>query len=161
MLILGSDTPLGTALTGSLQRLNRHEVKALTRSATRWKNERQAKKVIRRVDADIVVDLRIEAEADGGEPIHDLDLKRCQWVAKACQRGKSAYFFVSSSRVFSGELDRPYHENDEPDSQDELGELLAAAEAVVREHCQRHLILRLGPVFSDEGSNLVRICCVT
>jgi dTDP-4-dehydrorhamnose reductase len=48
-----------------------------------------------------------------------------------------------------------YNEDDNPDSEEDLGRLLADAEAVVRNHCERHLVLRLGPIFASEGSNLV------
>jgi len=138
-----------------LENLGRHEVVALTRASSRWKRERQAKKALRRADCDVVVDIRLEAVADGGQKIADLDLQRCEWVAKSCQRDDRCHLFISSSRVFSGQLDRPYNEEDEPDSVDRVGTLLAAAERVIMEHCERHLILRLGPVFASEGRNLV------
>ncbi len=155
VLILGTDTPLGQALMNCLLTLGRHEPVALSRAACRWKSERQAKKVVRRADCDMVVDIRIDAAADGSEQIHELDLKRCHWVAKACQRNSIGYLYLSSSRVFSGELARPYTEDDPPDNTDTLGQLLAAGEAAVRDSCQRHLILRLGPIFSKEAPNLI------
>ena len=155
VLILGSDSPLGRALTDFLEDLGRHELVCLTRSASRWKSERQAKKAVRKSAADAVVDIRVEAVADGGQEIADLDLKRCQWVAKSCQRDSACYLFISSSRVFTGKLDRMYNEDDLPDNDSDVGGLLGEAEQVVREYCQRHLILRLGPVFASDGANLV------
>ena len=155
VLILGSDSPLGQALTEFLKALGRHEVVALSRSASRWKSERQAKKAVRRARPDVVVDIRIEAVADSGQEIAELDLRRCQWVAKCCQRDEAVHLFVSSSRVFSGRLDRMYNEDDLPDSEDQVGGLLAVAEQVVQKHCARHIVLRLGPVFASEGTNLV------
>lgn len=155
VLILGSDSPLGRALTDFLGNLGRHDLVCLTRSASRWKSERQAKKAVRRAEADAVVDIRVEAVADGGQEIVDLDLKRCQWVAKSCQRDSACYLFISSSRVFTGELDRMYNEGDLPDNDSDVGGLLGEAEQVVRDYCQRHLILRLGPVFASDGANLV------
>ena len=62
---------------------------------------------------------------------------------------------VSSSRVFSGQLDRPYAEDDLPDNEETVGQLLARAEQMVADACTRHLILRLGPIFSYEGTNLI------
>ncbi len=155
VLILGNDTPLGQALVKRLVALARHEPVTLSRSACRWKSERHAKKTVRRADSDIVVDIRIDAAADGSEQIHDLDLKRCRWVAKACHRNKLPYLYLSSSRVFSGELGRPYTEQDEPDNRETLGRLLAAGEEAVRESCEHHFILRLGPIFSKEAPNLI------
>lgn len=155
ILLLGTDTPLGQALARCVVGLGRHELVPMSRSACRWKSERQAKKSVRRADCDIVVDLRIESAADGSEAIHELDLKRCHWVSKACQRSGIAYLYVSSSRIFSGKLDRPYDEEDLPDSEETVGELLANAEEAVRATCERHLILRLGLVFSETGPNLI------
>lgn len=155
VLLLGSDSPLGQALTEYLQRLDRHDVLAMSRAACRWKSERQAKKAVARAKCDAVVDMRIEAAGDGGEPIQEIDLKRCHWVGKACQRAAIPYLYVSSSRVFSGQLDRPYSENDPPDSEETVGKLLSQAEEMVTGSCQRHLVLRLGPVFSYEGTNLI------
>jgi dTDP-4-dehydrorhamnose reductase len=155
VLILGSDTPLGEALAASQAQLARHETVLMSRAACRWKSERQAKKVVVRAKCDVVVDVRIEAAGDGGDQIQELDLKRCHWVAKACQRTGFSYLYVSSSRVFSGQLDHPYIEDDYPDNAETVGQLLANAENLVRENCERHLVLRLGPIFSYAGTNLI------
>ncbi|MDG2271345.1 MAG: sugar nucleotide-binding protein [Halioglobus sp.] len=155
VLLLGSDTSLGVALTRRQALLRRHELVSMSCSACRWKSERQAKKSIVRAKSDVVVDLRIEAAGDGGLQIQELDLQRCHWVAKACHRTNAAYLYVSSSRIFSGELERPYVEEDRPDNKEALGHLLARAEDVVAGACLRHLILRLGPIFSNKGVNLI------
>ena len=155
VLILGSDTPLGHSLVKLLLRLGRHEPVSLTRASCRWKSERQAKKAVVRAKCEMVVDTRISAAADGIDQLQELDLKRCHWVAKACQRSGMTYLYTSNSRVFSGQLDRPYTEEDYPDNETGLGALLASAEQLVRDACERHLILRLGPVFSFEGTNLI------
>ena len=146
---------MGYALTELLEDLGRHELVPLTRGASRWKSERQAKKAIRKAGADAVVDIRLEAVADGGQEIAELDQKRCQWIAKCCARDNACYLFISSSRVFSGKLDRLYNEEDTPDSEEDVGSLLLAAEQVLSAHCERHMILRLGPIFASEGPNLV------
>ncbi len=155
VLVLGSDTPLGMALSQRQALQGRHEILPMSRAACRWKSERQAKKSVVRAKSDIVVDVRIEAAGDGGLQIQELELQRCHWVAKACQRTSTAYLYVSSARVFSGQLDRPYVENDPPDNQETVGQLLARAEQLVGDATARHLILRLGPVFSYEGNNLI------
>ena len=155
VLILGTDTPLGHALVATQEYLGRHELVTMSISACRWKSERQAKKSVVRAKCDVVVDVRVESAGDSGNQIQELDLKRCHWIAKACQRSGTTYFYVSSSRVFSGQLDRPYVEDDTPDNEETVGQLLATAEQLVRDHCQHHFILRLGPVFSYEGNNLI------
>ena len=42
-----------------------------------------------------------------------------------------------------------------PDNEETVGQLLARAEEMVAEACARHLILRFGPIFSYEGTNLI------
>jgi dTDP-4-dehydrorhamnose reductase len=155
VLVLGTDTPLGQALIEVLAQLGRHETVTMSRAACRWKSERQAKKEVRRAACDMLVDIRVEAAADGSDPINEPDLKRCHWVAKACQRNNISYLYVSSSRVFSGERDRPYSESDMPDNRESVGELLQIAEQAILDSCERHFILRLGPVFSYEGNNII------
>ena len=155
VLLIGVDSSLGTALQSQLMRWGRHEVETSTLSGGRWKSERQAKKAVRRAKPDIIVDLRMIAAADGGELIHEHDLERCHWLAKACQRNDIGYLLTSSARVFSGQQERPYRELDEADNTETVGELLRKAEDFVRDSCDAHLILRLGPIFAPRGVNVL------
>ena len=97
VLLLGFDTPLGAAIVERQTTLGRHEFITMSRSACRWKSERQAKKSVVRAKSDIVVDVRIEAAGDSGTQIQQQDLKRCHWVAKACQRSGTAYVVMAFS----------------------------------------------------------------
>jgi len=155
VLLIGADTSIGIALQSHLLRWGRHEVELLNGSACRWKSERQAKKAARRGGCDLIIDARIVAACDSGEILHDIDVKRCHWLAKACQRSGIHYLYLSSSRVFSGTRGRPYTELDPADNAETIGQLLLQAEAFVRETCDAHLILRLGPVFSARGVNVL------
>lgn len=132
---------------------SRHAIEALPLGECRWKSERQAKKALRRANCDLVVDARISAATDGGETVFDLDISRTLWLAKASHRSGVGYLYISSSRVFSGSVERLYSEDDYPDSEDTLGELLLRSETAVRDCCERHLILRMGPVFSPDNTN--------
>ena len=154
VLVIGSDTPVGKALQENLLRRGRH-VESLPVVDCRWKSERQTKKAVVRAACQLVVDTRLEAAADSGEPIHDLDIRRTLWIAKSCQKNKMAYLYLSAARVFSGDISRLYTEDDYPDSSESLGELLIAAESSIRDYCEKHIILRLGPVFSHHGENVL------
>jgi dTDP-4-dehydrorhamnose reductase len=153
ILLLGSDTPLGQTLQDHLLRIGRHQIEGLSRSACRWKSERQAKKSVRRANCELVVDLRINAALDGGEDVSELDSDSCHWVAKACHRDGNIYLYASSYRLFSGNIDRLYAEEDNPDCVEASARWLTGAEQAVREGCEKHLILRLGPVFSHLPGN--------
>jgi len=155
VLLIGSDTSLGLALMDHLRRWGRHELEAVSSSTSRWKSERHAKKVVRRVRADIVVDARLQGAIDSGEIITELDVERSHWLAKACQRSAASYFLLSTARVFAGDAGRAYREQDVPDNTETVGQLLAAAEVRARETCAQHVILRLGPVFAPSGINVL------
>jgi dTDP-4-dehydrorhamnose reductase len=155
VLLIGSDTSLGLALMDHLRRWGRHELEAVSSSTSRWKSERHAKKVVRRVRADIVVDARLQGAIDSGEIITELDVERSHWLAKACQRSGGSYFLLSTARVFAGDAGRAYREQDVPDNPETVGQLLGSAEAATRETCAQHIILRLGPVFAPSGINVL------
>jgi dTDP-4-dehydrorhamnose reductase len=145
---------VGRALQELLLRRGRH-VEALATADCRWKSERRVKKALVRAACEFVVDTRLQAAADSGTQIHELDLDRTAWIAKSCQKNKMAYLYLSTSRVFSGDVERLYTEDDYPDNEETLGELLLRAESSIRDHCEQHLILRLGPVFSHRGVNVL------
>lgn len=154
VLLIGSDTPVGLALCEYLS-MRGTEYVALPRVDCRWKSERQAKKSLRRSECGFVVDTRLQAAADGGIRIHDIDVDRCVWLARASKNLKLPLMLLSSAFVFSGSQSRPYQEEDYPDGRDSLATLLSAAEAAVRDHCERYVILRTGPIFSPEGDTVL------
>lgn len=154
VLIIGSDTPVGQSLADILARRGR-EVVGLPRADCRWKSERQAKKSLRRSACDIAVDTRIQSAADGGIQVHDIDVDRCTWLARASQVLKLPYLHLSCARVFTGLGDRAYREDDPPDGQSTIAALLCRAETAVSERCEQHLILRMGPVFAPSGINVI------
>ncbi len=152
VLLIGSDTPVGQALCNFFD-LRGTEYAALNKSECRWKSERQAKKALRRSEADLAIDARIQAAADGGIRIHEADVERCIWLARASQALRTPLLLLSCASIFEGNESRAYREDDYPDGMSTLASLLGAAETAVRDHCERHVILRMGPVFSPVGSN--------
>ena len=152
VLIIGADTPVGLALCEQLEQRGRDHV-GMTRADCRWKNERQAKKSLRRSACTFHVDLRLQAAADGGQRIRDIDLERTLWLARTSQKLKVPCLQLSSARVFSGTDGRAYREDDYPNSESALAGLLISAEAALRDSCEWHVILRTGPVFAAVGSN--------
>jgi dTDP-4-dehydrorhamnose reductase len=154
VLIIGSDTPVGLSLADILAQRGREFV-GLPRADCRWKSERQAKKSLRRGACDISVDTRIQSAADGGLQVHDIDVERSSWLARASQTLKLPYLHLSCAQVFDGHAGRAYREEDPPDGQSTISALLRQAETSVSERCERHLILRMGPVFAPAGFNVI------
>ena len=68
-------------------------------------------------------------------------------------RDQISYLFLSSARVFSGALTRPYRETDRPDARDPVGETLVALEDLLRATLDDLFILRLGLMFGGRRPN--------
>ncbi len=154
VLVIGIDTPVGHALEQLFTSRSRDFV-GLNRSDCRWKSERQAKKALRRSDCDIAIDLRIQASADGGVKVHEVDVERSTWLARAAQGVKVPFIHLSCVRVFKGDREQPYGEDDVPNGESSISQLLIAAEEQVRQLAERHIILRMGPVFAPHGINVL------
>ena len=58
ILVLGLDSPLGYALRSFTAPLMRHEIVGVDMDTTRWRRERQVKKLIRRDPIDLILDAR-------------------------------------------------------------------------------------------------------
>lgn len=148
VLLLGADTPVGHSLGAFLTPLRRHELIPIALEATRWKRERQVKKVLRREPCDLVLDARLITLIEGRDPLGQPELERTRWLADLCERDGIGHLHLSSCKVFSGLLGRPYRESDQPDASDDVGRTLVEAEQTLRDTLENSFVLRLGKVFS-------------
>ena len=147
ILVLGLDSPLGYSLRSFAAPLMRHEIVGVDMDATRWRRERQVKKLIRRQPIDLILDARLVTQIDGVDPVGQPDIERTRWLAELAARDRVDYLFLSSARVFSGKLTRPYRETDQPDAADAMGQTLIEAEELLRGALEHVFILRLGLMF--------------
>ena len=153
VLVLGLDAPLGFSLRAFAAPLMRHEIIGVDMDATRWRRERQVKKFVRRQSVDLILDARLVTQIDGVDPVGQRDVERTQWLAGLAARDQIAYFFLSSARVFSGTLTRPYRETDQPDATDPVGRTLIEVEQLLSGALDEIFILRLGLMFGGRRPN--------
>ena len=153
ILVLGLDAPLGFSLRAFATPLMRHEIIGVDMDATRWRRERQVKKLVRRQSVDLILDARLATQIDGVDPVGQRDVERTQWLAGLAARDQIAYFFLSSARVFSGTLTRPYRETDQPDATDPVGRTLIEVEQLLSGALDEIFILRLGLMFGGRRPN--------
>jgi dTDP-4-dehydrorhamnose reductase len=76
-------------------------------------------------------------------------------LARACRRRSSRLIAISTDYVFSGDLDRPYHEWDVTGPRTVYGASKLAGEEAVRVHCPDHLICRLAWLYGAGGPSFV------
>ncbi len=155
VVIIGENTCLGAGLRVHLLRWGRHQIETISSTVDRWKSERQLRKRLKRISPDILIDLRFSRCFDESTYPNGIDLDNTEWIAKACAREKIYVLHISSPTVFSGKKNKPYQESDLPDAVDRSGILLLSNEDKIRQICERHLILRLGPIFAAYGSNIL------
>ncbi|MEI8079109.1 MAG: dTDP-4-dehydrorhamnose reductase [bacterium] len=72
-------------------------------------------------------------------------------VAAACFRHQARLIAISTDYVFRGDLDRPYHEWDEPAPCTVYGASKLAGEQAIRAHCPDHAILRTAWLYGAGG----------
>ena len=131
----------------------RHEIVGVDMDATRWRRERQVKKLIRREPIDLILDARLVTQIDGVDPVGQPDVERTQWLAEFAARDRVSYLYLSSARVFSGNMTRPYRESDQPDATDPVGKTLIEVEELLEAALDDLFVLRLGLMFGGRRPN--------
>ena len=107
----------GYALRSFATPLMRHEIVGVDMDTTRWRRERQVKKLIRRDPIDLILDARLVTQIDGVDPVGQPDIERTQWLAELAAKDGVSYLYLSSARVFSGTLTRArIGKSDQPDA---------------------------------------------
>ena len=153
ILLLGADTPIGYSLQAFILPLQRHDLLLTPLAETHWSRPRVIKKLLKSVDPDIILDARLISQIDTLDAELGREIKCTRWLGELAGKLGYRYFLISSSRVFAGDLKRPYREMDKPDAVSQEGKLLIESERSLKELINPLCILRLGWVFSGRGSN--------
>ena len=105
ILVLGLDSPLGFALRSFTAPLMRHEIVGVDMDTTRWRRERQVKKLIRRDPIDLILDARLVTQIDGVDPGGQPEIERTRWLAELA--AKYRFNFLEASGECSPALRGP------------------------------------------------------
>ena len=153
--MIGENTCLGAGVRVHLLRWGRHQIETIRTTKNRWKSERKFRKDLRKVSPDILVDLRFSNFLEDGVFPDSEDIENTEWIAKTCAKEDIYMLYVSNPMVFSGKKNKPYQESDSPDTVKKSGLFFLSNEDKIREICEKHIILRLGPIFAAYGSNVL------
>lgn len=153
ILLLGADSLLGQAIL-RLAAAEGITLDAVERPAQGWQAE-QLKGWFSQYRPDAVVNLAFYHEHFqlGCNEAGPLALQR-QFGAELIALSKQAdslLFLLSSARVFDGLKTSGYTEKDATAPGDALGQLHVNLEKQLKEHCRRHIILRLGWVLDTSA----------
>ncbi|MCB9653991.1 MAG: dTDP-4-dehydrorhamnose reductase [Deltaproteobacteria bacterium] len=136
-----------------------HEVVPLDRQALDIGRPDQVRRVVRETKPDVIlhaaamtkVDL---CETERDEAFRGNALGSANIAAAATDVGARLIAF-STDYVFSGSLDRPYHEWDAVAPKTVYGQSKLAAEVAIRQHAPNHLILRIAWLYGPGGPSFV------
>lgn len=156
ILVTGADGQLGRELTACLGEdalgLNRQALDITDQAAVLGVISRQRPGAVINAAAYTAVD---KAEQDA-QTAFAINRGGAAHLAQACAGQGIPLLHVSTDYVFDGSKGSPYTESDAPAPTGVYGQSKWAGEQAVREHCARHLILRISWVFGAHGHNFVK-----
>lgn len=148
LLLLGSDSDIGETLFRHTQSLSEFEVTSLKVDdllAANFLNTHEQTNGVLTKDYDFIVDA---ISMNKSLPMHYIE--HTTHIKKWAEYKHADVMMISSSQVFSGEIDHSYEEDDTPDSQDKYGQRLAEIEQIFLAN-ENNIVLRSGWLFGDEG----------
>jgi dTDP-4-dehydrorhamnose reductase len=87
---------------------------------------------------------------------HTINVEGAKTLAMACETHQIPLIHFSTDYVFDGQNQRLYDETDPTAPVSYYGQTKCDSEKVVREICEKHIILRVCGVFSATGQNFVK-----
>lgn len=156
ILITGGKGMLGRTL---VEKLSAHELLPVDIGDMDVTDACRVDDVISRFKPERVIHCAAMTDVDLAETQSDLAMRvnaiGSANVASACFRHGAKIIAFSTDYVFSGTLDRPYHEWDETAPATRYGFSKAAGEQAIRQLCPDHLILRISWLYGPGGPSFL------
>ena len=158
ILVTGSHGQVGFLLKRMLT--NKAELLALTRQELDITNEDLVNETINDFKPHVVINAAAYTAVDNAESEEKIAFSiNCdgpKYLAKAVNTYGGALIHISTDYVFEGCKSGEYSESDPVNPQGIYGKSKLAGEEVVRENCEKHIILRTAWVFGEHGNNFVK-----
>lgn len=159
ILIIGGSGQTGSQLRGRLDQTSFHYT-APSQSELDLINSKQLQEVFASYQPDVVVNCAgyrdaVQAES---EPSRCFAVNRdaCAELASLCDELGAILLQISSYMVFDGKKTEAYTEKDAVNPLGVLGGSYWQGEQLIRERCERHVILRVGWMISERKFELVK-----
>ncbi|GAA6134194.1 sugar nucleotide-binding protein [Oceaniserpentilla sp. 4NH20-0058] len=147
IVILGAETPVGKAVTEQAQA---QEISFHAIHTTDWDltdlNKLQVK--LNELEPQFVVNCIFLGV--GGVTVNIASV-----LSQCCSALNIALVQLSSNHVFANQDGEIFSENDEPEPQTEKGQQVLAVERAIRSSLEKHILLRIGWLFSSQGEDEV------
>ena len=153
--VIGAAGQLGSEVVEACRRAG-HQTLALTRDQLDVTQTEQVAKAlgVRPVDAVIncAAHVQVDLAEEDPETAFRVNALGALHVARSAARGQALCVYVSTDYVFDGRLDRPYTEQDLPRPINVYGASKLAGETLVRQACERSLIVRVASLYGRNGA---------
>src|SRR5579871_3432224 len=163
ILLIGAAGQIGSELRHTLAPLG--DVVRTDRSTLDLADDAAIRRAIRAARPNLIVNAAAYTQVDPAETEPDLAMKvngrAPEVMAEEARQAQAALIHYSTDYVFSGAIQRPYREDDDPDPINVYGQTKLAGEAAVAKVGAPHLILRTSWVFGTGGkgffSNIIKL----
>ena len=158
LMVVGSESQVGNELVALLESTNTDFV-AFDSDDQLFIDHRDVVSLLEEHDPDFVVNATLYPFVDRAEEevercrLKNLEIPRA--LAKACHQLDKPMLHLTSPYVFDGDKVGPYTEKDTPNPVNLYGEIHQASEEAVATTLAKHVIIRLGLVFSAGEDNFV------
>ena len=154
--VIGSTGQLGTDLVEVLAKAGHYHVVPLSHTNLDCTDSSSARKVLKKVHPDVVVNcaafVRVDDCEEHTEEAFRINALGAFYVARACAEINALCVYISTDYVFDGEKGVPYTENDTPSPINVYGCSKLTGEYLVRQACPKWLIVRLASLFGKAGA---------
>ncbi len=147
LVILGADNPVGRAVTEQAQA---KEISLHAIHSTDWDLTDVAKVQARLKELAPQFVINCIAPGHDGTSVHIASV-----LSQSCAALNMALVQLSSNDVFAYQEGEVFSEKDQPEPKTESGLQVLAVETAIRSSLERHLLLRVGWVFSSQGHDEV------
>lgn len=156
VLLLGANGQLGSDLSRELRSLGWPLI-ALTRSDVDLRNHDQVFNLASAAKPELIVNTaafhKVEACEADPQQAFAVNCLAVHNLAQTANRIGACLIHVSTDYVFDGETDVPYAEEASPNPVNVYGTSKLAGELLVRNICERHLLVRTSGLFGIAGSS--------
>ena len=156
ILITGAEGMLGRTL---MRRLSAHACQGTDLGDCDITRAADVDALVSASEADVVIHAAAMTAVDDCETQEELafavNATGSANVAEACERHGARLIGISTDYVFSGDLDRPYHEADETGPRTVYGQSKLAGERLIQSRCSNSLIVRVAWLYGPGGPSFV------
>lgn len=159
ILLVGAGGQLGREIAQHPDFLHHHQITALSHSQLDITDRDAVLQAYQNYQPNFVINAAAYTQVDQAEKepelAHAVNAIGAGHLAEACEIAQIPLLHFSTDYIFNGEKAGAYVEEDTPAPINVYGASKWAGEELVRQHCTRHLILRVSWVFGRYGKNFV------